>query len=237
LHSSSTVELNGTIISVVWFMAVVHCHLCVFKHPRPVGNRCVFRTWLIERDEMDEQLLQERETQQVLQQPLLPQPPILPPVPNDIEVIAAPIPREEPQPQIDPDEILNSTTRSHDRSHRSRGSNRSRLSASDEVLLEIRDMNRNIAMMLCEAKEDRERMKRIENRINVNDIPINTSIGVSILPHVHYTNSYPVCFTQVQPTYATANSYTHGRYGDKSNRRANHTAIRTGTVPAFPSSN
>jgi hypothetical protein len=40
-------------------------------------------------------------------------------------------------------------------------------------------MNRNIAMMLLEAREDRERMKRIENKMNA------------------------------QPTYATANSQPH----------------------------
>jgi hypothetical protein len=73
----------------------------------------------------------------------------------------------------------------------------------------MRDMNQNIAMMLLEAREDRERLKQIESKINVSELSKNTSIGVSALPHIYHSNSYSVCFTQAQPTYSTANTQPH----------------------------
>jgi hypothetical protein len=148
--------------------------------------------------------------QQLLQIHDNPPPPAVNPPPPVANHQVGPPPLEgELPPHDDVDEVLNSTTRLQDRSHRSRDANRSRLSTSDEVLLEMRDMNRNIAMMLLEAREDRERMKRIENKINVSESPINTSIGFSALPHIYYSNSYSVCFTQAQPTYSTANTQPH----------------------------
>jgi hypothetical protein len=142
--------------------------------------------------------------QQVLQNNDNPQPPAQnPPAPTAIQQVAPPPPEGVLPLREDADEVLNSTTQSQDRS------NRFRLSASDEVLLEMRDMDRNIAMMLLEAREDRERMKRIESKINVSEASINTSIGFSALPHIYHSNSYSMCFTQAQPTYSTANTLPH----------------------------
>jgi hypothetical protein len=68
-----------------------------------------------------------------------------------------------------------------------------------------------MAMIYREAREDRERLRRMESKLNVSGIPINTSIGISASPYIHTSNTYSVCFTQAQPTYTTANShaYTH----------------------------
>jgi hypothetical protein len=66
-----------------------------------------------------------------------------------------------------------------------------------------------MAMMYREAREDRERLRLMESQLNVSGIPVNTSVGVSVLPHIHTSSTYSVCCTQAQPTYTTANTYSH----------------------------
>jgi hypothetical protein len=79
-------------------------------------------------------------------------------------------------------EVLNSTTQS-ERSDRSRGSNRSRASITDDMLAEMRNMsvemramNRNIALMLSSQAQERGQVHQFEDKLNVSEQFINTAV-------------------------------------------------------------
>jgi hypothetical protein len=102
---------------------------------------------------------------------------IQPQVEGDLIAQALPPPELPTQGQ---QERLNSTTRSEACSHRSRGS--SCWSSSDEVLEEIRDMNKSIKLLLQSHLKDSERLERVEQRMSVSSTLINTSVGVAMNP-------------------------------------------------------
>jgi hypothetical protein len=114
----------------------------------------------------------------------------------------------EPEP-LQRHEALNSTTHSEAPSRASRGSNRSRSSVTDDMLFEMKVMNRNFGLMykaqLDMMQESRQHMSRIEEKINVSTF-VNTSVGLSVSPYVNNSNGYIVCSTQAGPTYTTAST-------------------------------
>jgi hypothetical protein len=75
------------------------------------------------------------------------------------------------------------------------------------MLFEMRVMNQNLGLMykaqLEMMHDNKQTMSRIEEKLNVSTF-VNTSVGLSTLPHVTTSNGYIVCSTQAGPTYTTA---------------------------------
>jgi hypothetical protein len=78
---------------------------------------------------------------------------------------------------------------------------------SEEVLYEIRDMNKTIKIMLTSHLADSARLRRMEEQFTVSGSLTNTSMGATEILHIYNSNnSYVICSTQAQPIYATANT-------------------------------
>jgi hypothetical protein len=101
--------------------------------------------------------------------------------------------------------ILNSTRREVDEHNNSSASNRSRV-ADDELLLELRAMNRNIPLLVENAVDDKARMQCVENILNVSASLINTSLSISKQLHIMQSNHVIYCNTQGRPIHTNANS-------------------------------
>jgi hypothetical protein len=78
--------------------------------------------------------------------------------------------------------------------------------------VEMRAMNRNIALMLTSQAGDRGRFHQFEDKLHVSEQFINTSIGMHVMPHIYNSNAYVICTTQGQPRYAMADKHDRG-YG------------------------
>jgi hypothetical protein len=207
-------------------MASVYCRSCEFNHPRPVGTHCIFQSWLQQLDDMsgEEAPIQDAASQ-VSNVPIITGDT---PVTSTSTILTAtstttsgslqtdtipqgsdpPRPVAEPEP-VQRHEALNSTTHSEAPSRASRGSNRSRASVTDDMLFEMRVMNRNFGLMYKAQfdmmQESKQHMSRIEEKINVSTF-VNTSVGLSVSPYINNSNGYIVCSTQAGPTYTTAST-------------------------------
>jgi hypothetical protein len=200
-------------------MAGIHCDFCRISHPRPVGRKCLFRSWHIDSAWActmadDNPPVSVSASNEQEPPPVTINPPVTsvaiapPPVTTSANLNNELPPLDE---EITRGDVLNSTTHSE-------RSNRSSRSVSEDVLLEIREMgskmramNRNIALMLQAQLSDRERMNRLEGK-NVSEQIINTSIGFTARPHIYNSNSYIVCTTQASPVYTTAGGTQCGSY-------------------------
>jgi hypothetical protein len=76
--------------------------------------------------------------------------------------------------------------------------------------VEMRAMNRNIALMLTSQVQDRGHVYQHEDKLNVSEQFINTSTGMHIRPHIYNSNAYVICTTHAQPRYAMANTHNQG---------------------------
>jgi hypothetical protein len=76
--------------------------------------------------------------------------------------------------------------------------------------VEMRAMNRNIALMLSSQLQDRGYVYQHEDKLNVSEQFINTSIGMHVKLHIYNSNAYVICTTQAQPRYAMANTHDRG---------------------------
>jgi hypothetical protein len=185
-------------------MAVAECSVCKIKHQRPVACKC---TW-------KQTTMSDPKTTSAssVSQPVSPSSSEMAPTSTSAPPTSLPIgsalPLQAPVTQPGSVEaILNSTRREVDEHNTSSASNRSRVAGDDELLLELRAMNRNIALLVENAVDDKARRQRVENIfINVSATLINTSHSISMQLHIMQTNHVIYCNTQGRPIYTNANS-------------------------------
>jgi hypothetical protein len=123
-------------------MARVHCDFCLTRHPSPAGRNCLFRYWPLDCEWAALMSGTEEIVTSVGGDNIMPDPPVvssvgdinvapLPPSSSSVAVSQSELP--DLAGEIARSEVLNSTTQS-ERSDRSRGSNRSRASITDDTV-------------------------------------------------------------------------------------------------------